>query len=367
MLYKYNNSYIKINNGIQYLRLNEKNYYSTGYAYGTLLLKSKNPIIKFLKKRFVKIILSIIYSITKRHYKFIRIPKEYLEEIRGYADSTGISYNHLFCVNFCFDVLKRYGFHCSTISFFNKNSVLIGRNTDLLPFLTKSALKYAKSIVIDISIPKKRRFTHVSIPLLIGVLNGFNDKGIAVNSHQILYVKEDTKENNLATHLLMRMLLENISNLKDGELFIKNNITMRSLNLVLTSEKEKKSIIFEINPSKINLIESNGPLCCTTHFESKEMQKFHNGPIKSSQIRLKSMNCLVDKYNQITYKDLINILKDYSNGLENKGTGKSLTNEGTYQSFVFDLTNNIILISNGNKKPVSLTGEYVKLKLNNGN
>ena len=127
-------------------KLNEKDYYSTGFAYGQLLVKSKNPIIKFLKNKFVKLVISILYLITKRHYKKLRIPKEYLDEIRGYSDSTGIAYNHIFLLNFGFDVLTKYGFHCSTISFFNKKSILVGRNTDVPPHVAKIALKYAKSM-----------------------------------------------------------------------------------------------------------------------------------------------------------------------------------------------------------------------------
>lgn len=367
MLYKYNNSYIQTENKISYLRLNEKDYYNTGYAYGKLLLKSGNPMVNFLNKRFAKIAVSVAHSITKKHCKNIKIPREYLDEIRGYADSTGIDYNHLFCINFCFDILKRYGFHCSTISFFNKDSVLVGRNTDLLPFLTRLALKYAKSLVVDVSIPKKRRFTHVSIPLFVGSLNGFNDRGIAVNSHQILFVKEKAKADNLATPLLARILLENASNLKSGELLIRKNTINRSLNILLTSRKEKRSIIFEINPSRINLICSNGPLCCTTHFESKEMKKLHNGPINASKIRLKSMRNLIGKYDHVSYKDFIGILQNHANGLKYKESGKSLTNEGTYQSFILDLTNDAVLISNGDVKPVSLNGKYIKLNVNHGN
>jgi hypothetical protein len=367
MRHEHGNSSIWTENGMQFLHLNEKDHYSTGYAYGMLILKSKNPVVKFLKKKGSKILLSLLYQITKKYYKNLKIPQEYLDELKGYADSTKIPYNHLFCLNFCSDIMKKFGFHCSTISVFNKNSVLVGRNTDLLPFLTRMALKHAKSIVVKVTIPKKKSFTHVSIPFFVGAINGFNEKGISVNSHQIISVREKTNKKRLTNSLLMRKCLEEVSNLKEGEALIKKNIPMRSLSLALTSEKEKKGIIFEINPNKMNMICPKGTLCCTTHFESKDMRKLHNGLIVPSQIRLKSMKNLTKKKKNISSSELINILKDHSNGLNHKTSGKSLTNNGTYQSFVFDLTNNLIFISNGNKKPASLTGEYLKFNVNNKN
>jgi predicted choloylglycine hydrolase len=337
---------------------------------------SNNPTIKYLKRISVRLAISAFYAFTKRHYKNIRIPEQYLDEIRGYSDATGIPYDYLFCINFGFDIVKRYGLHCSTISFFNKDSVIVGRNTDLTPNMTRMALKHAKSIIVDVSIPKKLRFTHVSVPLLVGAINGFNEDGIAVNSHQVIPTAEKPHEKRLATPLLMRMLLEDSNNLKKGEQIAKHNITARSLNVVLTSEKERKSIICEIHPSQIHFIhyaEKNITACCTTHFEGEEMHKLHTHPAKSSKMRLhasktrlKSMRELVSRFKHMTPKNMIKILQDKSNGIEFRHGAKSLTNEGTYQSFVFDLTHNIMWVSNADKPPASLHGKFVEFKVNRG-
>ncbi|GEM_PF-6749692 len=365
MSIKYSKSSIEKIKGIDYLKLKEKDYYSTGYAYGILLIKSKNPMIKILKNPFVKIFLSTLYAITKKHYKNIRIPKEYLDEIRGYSDSTGISYKHLFLLNFGFDVLTRYGFHCSTISFFNKKNVLVGRNTDVPPHVAIVSLKYAKSIIVDVAIPGKKRFTHVSIPLFVGALNGFNEDGIAVNSHQIREVNEEIKDNRLATSVLVRVALEESNNLKSAEQVIRKNITTRSLNVMITSKKERKSKILEIHPHNIGIINNKNDIhtCCVTYFQTAHMQKLHNGPSERPKIRIKLMQDLVDKHKEMSYNNLIEILKDHRNGLKYPEGKRSITNEGTFQSFILDLTNNVIIISNGDKRPVSLSGEYVKIKL----
>ena len=376
MLVKYNNSYMRTEKGLSYIRLNEKDYYSTGYAYGQLLVKSNHHTVHYMKKTISRMAISSFYFITKRFYRRLRIPKEYLEELRGYADATGISYDHLFCLNFGYDIIKRYGLHCSTISFFNKDSVIVGRNTDLAPGTTRFALKHAKSIIVDVSIPGKNRFTHVSVPLLVGAINGFNEKGIAVNSHQVIPTKEKPHPIRLATPLLSRIILEESNNLKDAVEVVKKNITHRVVNIALTSEKERKSIICEIHPSKAHFVykNDNSCTCCTTHYESRQMRHFHNNHpqqsvrerLSNTKLRIKTMRELTAIHHEVTYQDMIKILQDHSNGIEFYRGAKSLSNNGTYQSFVFDLTHNFIWISNGDKAPVSLTGEFVKFKVNVG-
>jgi hypothetical protein len=244
----------------------------------------------------------------------------------------------------------------------------VGRNTDVPPHIAIITLKYAKSIIVDVSIQGKKRFTHVSIPLFVGALNGFNENGIAVNSHQIREVKEEIKDNRLATSLLVRVILEEAHNLKSAEKIIRNNVTTRSVNIMATSKKERKSKILEIHPHRIELINNNENIhsCCVTYFQNINMHKFHNGPVKNPKIRLRLMQELVGQYKEMSYNNLIEILKDHRNGLKYPEGKKSITNEGTFQSFILDLTKNVIIISNGDKRPVSLNGEFVKFKVNEG-
>ncbi|MBT5021716.1 hypothetical protein HOK51_08630 [Candidatus Woesearchaeota archaeon] len=297
----------------------------------------------------------------------MKIPKEYLDEIKGYSDGSGIQYEHLFFANFYFDVLKEYGFHCSTIAHHTKIKTLIGRNTDLMPLLTKFALKHGRPLIITVnnnSNKNKQEFTHVAIPLCVGVINGFNEKGISAHSHQILFVREKSNKKLLATPILMRKILEESKTIKQAENIIQKNPTCRSLNVLINSEKEKKSKIVSTNPTKMDVVSTKEKfICCTTHFQTEKMKKLHNGPIYHSELRLKSMNKLMRNKKKLTTKQMIRILKDHENGLDYGDSSKSLTNDGTYQSFVIDLTEKKIFISNANKKPVSLYGEFVEIDI----
>ncbi len=94
------------------------------------------------------------------------------------------------------------------------------------------------------------------------------------------------------------------------------------------------------------------------------MGKLHDGPIGTSQARLASMQALMTENRQPDATALIGMLQDQRNGLAHKTSGRSLTNHGTFQSFLFDLTRRRIRISNGLKRPVSLNCEFIEVKVN---
>jgi isopenicillin-N N-acyltransferase like protein len=365
MKYKYNNSSIEIDQGVYHMRLREKNPYLTGYAYGKLMIKAGYPLIELMKPKISQLPFKIIGNLMKKYFKKLIIPKRYLEEIRGYADSTGISYDFLYYTNFSFDVIKKYGIHCSTFTFFNKNSTLMARNTDGIPFLiSKFGLEFLPPLIIDVKMPKTNRFVHVSLPFFVGAIEGFNFKGIGITSHETIRVMERKRSKNLATPLIVRMLLEKSENMKNANILIKRNIPRRSINLMVTSSKEKETRIYELNPSETNTIETkNNFLCCTTHFRGEKMKEYHKGSVKESMDRLESMQELVETHKSLSIKNAIKILQDTSNGIEYNNTGSSMASDGTFQSFVMDLTNRKIYISDGKENPVPLTGKYREIKI----
>ena len=70
--------------------------------------------------------------------------------------------------------------------------------------------------------------------------------------------------------------------------------------------------------------------------------------------------CFIGK-KSLSIDEAIMILKNTKHGIKRDTTGHSVANEGTFQSFVFDVTNRDTYISNGKKLPVSLHGNFVKV------
>lgn len=352
------NSVIEMESGIWRMQIRENGYYSGGFAIGRLLAAANYPAIRLFRTAYFTAFSAFLYAVMRRHFANVRIPKRYLEELQGYADGTGIPYRTLFTLNFIFDVAKKYGVHCSSIAVAGEESILVGRNTDLLPWIGKLALKWFPSVVLDVATPEKLRYVHVTPALFLGAFNGFNERGIAMMSHQVAATKEDAVTGNLATTLLQRMLLEEATDMAHAESITRANPTQRCIANMVVSNSESESCIFEISPTAVKTLPMNGRhQCCATHFQDAELSSLHRKTPEASQSRLGFMNRLAEK-TQATPDGVIDFLKDHANGISHRGSGRSPTNEGTYQSLVFDIARHRIFVADGTTLPVSLSGAY---------
>ena len=364
--YAFGRSTLEVKAGIWHLRAREAGYRETGIAIGRLLASAGYPAVRVFGSRQVRALLGLMHVVTRRHFKHIRIPERYLEELDGYAEGSGLSYGSLFFMNFVFDILKKYGFHCSSVAFADGGTTLVGRNTDLIPWIAKAALKWFPPVLLDVQVPGTLRYAHVTPGLFLGVLGGFNERGIAMMSHQIAATKEKAVPGNLATPLLQRMILEQAADMAQAEQIIRANPTQRCISDLITSHTEGTSCVYEITPASIKATPANGRfLCCATHFEDKELSLLQRHETTVSQNRLALLNRLAAAARAVP-GDVIAILRNCGNGLAHKTSGHSPTNEGTYQSMVFDVSGRRVLVSNGTRLPVSLSGDYQEFALDEG-
>jgi Acyl-coenzyme A:6-aminopenicillanic acid acyl-transferase len=354
----FGSSTLKVKDGIWHLRVRESGYHESGLAIGRLLSSAEYPGVRFLRRRRVRFIINLVYAATKRDFARIRIPKCYLEELDGYAEGSGISYETLFFLNFVFDILKKYGFHCSSVAITKPGVTLVGRNTDLLPWIAKAALRWFPPVVLDISVPGKLRYVQVTLGLLLGVLSGFNERGVAMMSHQMAATKEKAIPGNLATTLLQRMILEEATDMAHAESVIRANPIQRCISNLVTSSAEGTSCVYEITPTSVKTTCASGPfLCCATHFEDPELSSLHRNEKTASERRLSLMNALAADTRAVP-EEVIAMMRNYDNGLEYTKSGYSPTNNGTCQSMVFDVIGRRVFVSDGTRLPVSLSGRY---------
>ncbi|HYM19284.1 MAG TPA: C45 family peptidase [Micropepsaceae bacterium] len=356
--FSYGNSVLEKDGAIWRMQIRENGYYAGGFAIGRLLDLADYPGVKFCRSAATTKIFALLHRLIGKKFSDIRIPERYLDELHGYADATGIAYKTLFTVNFVFDVLKRYGMHCSSVVVSEPGATMIGRNTDLLPWLGRLALKWFPSIVMDVATPGKLRYVHVTPALFLGAFNGYNERGLAVMSHQIGATKEKPVQGNLATTLLQRMLLEEAGDLAEAESITRANPVQRCISNLIVSTKERESCVFEISPTLVKIFPGTGSYqCCVTHFEDAELSPLHRKAPEASRSRLKLMNSIAAKA-RARVNDLIALLKNCDNGISHKDSGRSPTNAGTYQSLVFDILKRRIFVADGPSLPVSLSGTY---------
>lgn len=356
-------SSLRLHHGVRHLRLDAVDDYHCGRAAGELLLASGDALVRLLRLAPVRWLTWLASRVIRRHLEPVRVTPEAQDELRGLADGSGIALHTLVYLNFVFDVLKHYGIHCSTLVYFQQGSVLVGRNTDLMPALAALALRLIRPLVVEVSLPGRARFTQVSGPCCVGVLNGFNEHGITVHSHQVIHVAEAPQGPRLASSLLMRQLLEGAHDLASATRIARANPTARSLNVVVGSAREQRGIVLEVHPDRVHVLEQEGALACTTHFESASMRRWHDGPIEASQDRLASLRALIAEHPAPDLAELMTMLKDQRHGLAHDVSARSVSNLGTFQSFVFDLGRGVVVVSNGRRRPVSCSGVPVAVQL----
>src|SRR3989338_2293687 len=355
----FSNSYIESIEGIDYLSLREENYYKTGFAAGNLFLKSNYKIIRLLKNPLTRIFLWFLYLKYKNKTQEVHVPKEYQDELRGCAEATKIPYKYLLLINLIYEIKG-----CSGFAFFSSDgSLLLAHNTDVSKMLARLALRYMKPLVTDVSIPEKNNFIHIAMPLILGAINGFNDKGIAVSSHDAGGVYTKVVKNNTSTSCLVKMVLENAKSLADVQKIARENLAYYPGIMIVASEHEHKASILEAYPSDFDFVSFGGHsyVFSANHYQSEKMQKYHKVIKKGSLDRLTCLQGSLSGKNNLSVQEAIEILKDHRNGIQRDTTGYSIANIGTFQSFVFDVTKSEIYISNGNKSPVSLYGDFVKI------
>ncbi|MSU55503.1 MAG: hypothetical protein EXS46_03125 [Candidatus Taylorbacteria bacterium] len=355
----FSGSCFETRDGVDYLVLREENYYKTGFAYGSLLVLSGNKLILFFKSFKIRAIFSIIYFFKRKRLYLIKVPERYKEELEGFSQASGIKYEYLLLANLIYEI------GCSGFGFLNSDkSLLVGHNTDTMKSLANILLRKANPLVVSVSIPGKNLFTTVSLPGFVGVANGFNDKGIAISSHDAGSIYYKRIQNNTSSSCVLRMILEEANNLKDVEQIVRNNPAYHPGLMLIASEKEQSFGILELYPGDMNFISLSGQTYVFTanHYHSEKMQKYHK-EINAGSIKRYDFlkGCFVDK-KDLSIDEAITILKNTQHGTKRDTTGHSVANEGTFQSFIFDVTNHCVYISNGNKVPVPLNGNFIKIK-----
>lgn len=354
-------SFIYKHEGIWFLNIKADSSYEAGFAHGKLLKLAKHPLCKLFKNKLIVLIIKSLTLIFRKSLKQLYVENKYIEELRGIADASGISYKVIFFLNFIFDAFKTSVF-CSSFNFFSPKA-LIARNTDSLKLIASLALKYEVTVIQRVCINKSLPYTHVGFGFFIGVINGYNKPGVCVNNHLVLGTKKvRIKTPILPNVLLLRRVLEEASTIEMAEKILTNSSVSYATTALITDSKNMSSFVFEATPEKHVFVKTqNSFQACTMHFISERMKPLSRGPITGSEKRLRFLNLVLSNKSVLDENDAISILKNSENGFKRNKGGYSMTNSGTFQSFIFYPLEDLIIISNGKSIPVSLSGNYIKI------
>lgn len=236
--------------------------------------------------------------------------------------------------------------------------LLIGRNLDFYvgdDFAQNKLISFVKP---SSGIP----FMSVSWAGMIGIVSGMNYEGLTVTinaSKSDIPFKAKTP-----ISLLCREILQYASTLEEAVEIAKKRSVFVSENILVASAKDKKAIIIEISPRKIDVFESPNydNLICTNHFQSdgylsdkkniKQIKETH------SFYRHQKIQELLQKSNKISPEYMAEILRN-TEGLNKKSLGygneKAINQLLAHHGIIFKPEEKLVWVSSS---PYQL-GEFV--------
>jgi isopenicillin-N N-acyltransferase like protein len=202
---------------------------------------------------------------------FGSFPKHNQVELETAAKTAGVDKNLLTALNAIPDFAKMGG--CSTLVVGPARSTtggpLFGRLLDWPPF--EELPEYTAVIVFRS--PGKHALAAVTLPVLLGVLSGMNDAGLALSINEITAAKDGSKSPNLngvPMLFLFRKILEECATVEEAEKVLKAH--PRTTWFCLTVCDAKGGCVFEVTPR--NVVRRDGVndcCCCTNHFRTDKL------------------------------------------------------------------------------------------------
>ena len=236
--------------------------------------------------------------------------------------------------------------------------LLIGRNLDFYVGDDFAQHKLISFVKPSSGIP----YMSVSWAGMIGIVSGMNYEGLTVTinaSKSDIPFKAKTP-----ISLLCREILQYASTLEEAVEIAKKRSVFVSENILVASAKDKKAIIIEISPRKIDVFESPNydNLICTNHFQSdgylsdkkniKQIKETH------SFYRYQKIQELLQKSNKISPEYMAEILRN-TEGLNKKSLGygneKAINQLLAHHGIIFKPEEKLVWVSSS---PYQL-GEFV--------
>lgn len=291
------------------------------------------------------------------------IPEEYLLEIYALSnflqddfDYLGNNYQRTLWMHAAHDLghalqdLAIVG--CSSFAVWDEKSkdgkLLIGRNFDFYLNEEFAQNKMVYFVHPEAGIP----YMSVSWPGMVGVLSGMNREGLTVTMNAGKSTVPLSAKTPIS--IVAREILQHASTLDEAIAIAKSKKVFVSESLLIGSAKDKKAILVEISPKRIDFYEPNeSPLICTNHFQSnsyvKDKRNVKHIQESHSAYRYQRLDELLSRKDQLGPEDAVSLLRNRE-GLHDApiglGNDKSLNHLLAHHGIVFQPEDKLVFVSN---------------------
>jgi predicted choloylglycine hydrolase len=319
----YNNAYLEIKDNTYLLHL-KGSHHEMGYQYGKLLGYKFDNTLRAFESLFPKIPLGSFGRWLLNRYVYYKagkiekyVPAEYIEEMKGMADSFK-DYNPDYRILLFFHVLHDIGHNFASSAFAVSGDatpdgkLLIGRNADLGNRGTFDNLK----TIVFYEPDKGNSFVSICWPAMVGVISGMNDKGIVVSVMSSR--STDVSMEGMPISFLLKKILQYSNTIDEAIKIISETPRMASSSIIIGNGKTNEAVVVEASARKMAIRRSErGFIFQTNHYVSeiyKDDQKNIIARDKGDSMpRFKRLEKLIsENYGNITKEKTIEFLRDHS-------------------------------------------------------
>ena len=318
----YGKGYLEIKDNIFILHL-KGSHHEMGYQYGKLLGYKFDDTLRAFESLFPKIPMGAfgkwlldryIYYKARKIEKYV--PAEYIEEMKGMADSFK-DYDPDYRILLFFHVLHDIGHNFASSAFAvsgeatQDGRILVGRNADLGNRGTFDNLK----TIVFYEPDKGNSFVSICWPAMVGVISGMNDKGIVVSVMSSR--STDVSMEGMPISFLLKKVLQYANNIDEAVKIISETPRMSSSSIIIGDGKSNEAVVVEASARKMAVRRSErGVIFQTNHYLSSVYQDDPKNIIArdkgDSMPRFKRLEKLINEnYGRITAEKVIGFLRDH--------------------------------------------------------
>ncbi|MFA6449460.1 MAG: C45 family peptidase [bacterium] len=281
------------------------------------------------------------------------IPPEYIEEMKGLAEGSGLTYEDVLNMSAHVDYFAML--MCSTFVATGKattdGKLIQARNLDWASGGLKELDKYSTVFVMKPS--KGHSFVSIIYPGIVGALTAVNDAGLTVELNFSM-AKENGKIG-MPALIIVRYIAQNAGTLDEAEKLLREIPRIAGYNIMLTDNKTNDARLVEITSKTVGVrnLNPDGTLVTTNHFTTNEL---FGQNIEASQF---SQSPSPDRYNR-----LVELLKQNYGKIDTKMAMSIIHDDivkvnGTVQTVVFKLSEDKIWVWTRSREP----GDYAEFNV----
>ncbi len=242
---------------------------------------------------------------------------DYVDELHGTSDATGIEFDTLMRLNFFGDIIALYYgsaknndmdipeslFGCSTVSYNYNGNQYLAHNEDSFASL------HDLMAVVKVSMPDKPEFINFYYPgLLCGIAPSMNDAGLAFSNNFMQSAAGDP--NGVPHFFIFRSLLE-AESVDEAISILENTEPCNALHVNIASGIENRVVSVEKAETTSVVYEVEGLYAHTNHFIQDEMLSFPIAEDETTHERYDILAALIETYNDQLENVNCNVLHDF--------------------------------------------------------